>query len=267
MRKTRAFTLIELLVVIAIIAILAAILFPVFAQAREKARAISCLSNMKQLGLAVQMYAQDYDEHNMLGWQQPFVNKYSQPGRAWWQYGLMPYVKNLGIFACPDVSNPAYWGETSPSPIPGDSSYRFEAGIGLNWYLPAPGSAAGNAEGTYVSDAGWWGGGSYGSAFGGLSDANVQVPAQRIVLMDTNSAVVGGPNPSLGGWINYAQWVSGEHGIDYGGYFGFARHTGMSNYLFYDGHAHAYRPTQVSEIDFDLKAPDVTIPPGATWGE
>src|SRR5213592_5029174 len=61
--KRRGFTLIELLVVIAIIAILAAILFPVFAQAREKARGAACLSNQKQLGLAVQMYAQDYDEH------------------------------------------------------------------------------------------------------------------------------------------------------------------------------------------------------------
>jgi len=60
--RKRGFTLIELLVVIAIIAILAAILFPVFAQAREKARAISCLSNCKQMGTAVLMYAQDYDE-------------------------------------------------------------------------------------------------------------------------------------------------------------------------------------------------------------
>src|SRR5215210_4505553 len=60
--RHRAFTLIELLVVIAIIAILAAILFPVFAQAREKARQISCLSNMRQVGLGLQMYAQDYDE-------------------------------------------------------------------------------------------------------------------------------------------------------------------------------------------------------------
>ena len=62
MQRRNAFTLIELLVVIAIIAILAAILFPVFAQAREKARAISCLSNMNQLGLSMQMYVQDYDE-------------------------------------------------------------------------------------------------------------------------------------------------------------------------------------------------------------
>ncbi|HEV2472758.1 MAG TPA: prepilin-type N-terminal cleavage/methylation domain-containing protein, partial [Chthonomonadales bacterium] len=63
MKLRRGFTLIELLVVIAIIAILAAILFPVFAQAREKARAISCLSNEKELGLSVLMYVQDYDEN------------------------------------------------------------------------------------------------------------------------------------------------------------------------------------------------------------
>src|SRR6266480_2088355 len=66
--KAHAFTLIELLVVIAIIAILAAILFPVFAQAREKARAISCISNLKQLGTAAKMYEQDYDETVLSEW-------------------------------------------------------------------------------------------------------------------------------------------------------------------------------------------------------
>ena len=68
MCKQKAFTLIELLVVIAIIAILAAILFPVFAQAREKARAVSCLSNLKQIGLACMMYVQDYEETYPSGW-------------------------------------------------------------------------------------------------------------------------------------------------------------------------------------------------------
>jgi len=92
MRK--GFTLIELLVVIAIIAILAAILFPVFAQAREKARAISCLSNMKQLALAFRMYSQDYSERNVMGWEGYFYNKFNEgPGRFWWQHGIFPYTK------------------------------------------------------------------------------------------------------------------------------------------------------------------------------
>ena len=104
--RNRGFTLIELLVVIAIIAILAAILFPVFAKAREKARQASCLSNMKQLGLAAMMYVQDYDE-KFFNRFQPIV-VYPQPANAivWCPYPnttslLDPYVKNQQIGICP----------------------------------------------------------------------------------------------------------------------------------------------------------------------
>lgn len=91
----RGFTLIELLVVIAIIAILAAILFPVFARAREKARQSSCLSNTKQLQLAILMYVQDYDETFCLG-----NNSWAGTWVKWYTL-ITPYVKNQQILLCP----------------------------------------------------------------------------------------------------------------------------------------------------------------------
>src|SRR5437868_5716587 len=114
MRRYRAFTLIELLVAIAIIAILAAILFPVFAQAREKARAIACMSNAKQLGTAAYMYIQDYDEQIV-----PATNYATDPPTIW-STVLQPYVKNQGIFVCSSAANakyPADWSARSFGPI------------------------------------------------------------------------------------------------------------------------------------------------------
>ena len=96
MKGRKGFTLIELLVVIAIIAILAAILFPVFARAREKARATACLNNAKQMATAVQMYAQDYDESVI-----PYYQDGNPSGsQCWWQM-MEPYVKNMQIYLCP----------------------------------------------------------------------------------------------------------------------------------------------------------------------
>ena len=95
MRK--GFTLIELLVVIAIIAILAAILFPVFARAREKARQASCASNEKQLALGVMMYAQDFDERFPL----VYDDGLGASNRIIWPQKVEPYVKNRNIFVCP----------------------------------------------------------------------------------------------------------------------------------------------------------------------
>jgi prepilin-type N-terminal cleavage/methylation domain-containing protein len=120
MHRRNGFTLIELLVVIAIIAILAAILFPVFAQARDKARQTTCTSNTKQNALAFMMYINDYDEtfpmafgflNNQWYWNYyhdaPYNWRYPNPGPAWtvfqvhWSNSIQPYVKNYGLYECP----------------------------------------------------------------------------------------------------------------------------------------------------------------------
>lgn len=120
-RKRPAFTLIELLVVIAIIAILAAILFPVFAQAREAARKASCTSNLKQIGLALAMYRQDYDERlfasAMLPGEQNTavldgqnIVRHVGGGTS---YFLQPYIKNEQVFRCPSDTGDNYWGRST----------------------------------------------------------------------------------------------------------------------------------------------------------
>ncbi|MDR3707302.1 MAG: DUF1559 domain-containing protein [Capsulimonadaceae bacterium] len=124
MKQTNGFTLIEILIVIAIIAILAAVLFPVFSQAREKARQTACASNLKQLGLACSQYEQDYDETVPCG-----LNNWG--GGRGWAGQIYPYVKSLAVFLCPDDTNPidvisygcnsnmvGYSSTASPGPYP-----------------------------------------------------------------------------------------------------------------------------------------------------
>ncbi|MGV3722792.1 MAG: DUF1559 domain-containing protein [Actinomycetota bacterium] len=115
MKRRSGFTLIELLVVIAIIAILAAILFPVFARAREAARASSCRSNLKQLATGIQMYVQDYDEV-MIGWSGCVATGYHDPANAqgvwpdgtpkivYWNVQINPYIKNDQVAMCPSTA-------------------------------------------------------------------------------------------------------------------------------------------------------------------
>lgn len=124
MSKQRSgFTLIELLVVIAIIAILAAILFPVFARAREAARAATCRSNLKQIGMAFQLYSQDYDGMSVsVGLNVPPSPLRAGAGRADWADHIYPYVKNAGAYVCPSDGN--LW------PTRG---YGSDGGYGLNW--------------------------------------------------------------------------------------------------------------------------------------
>jgi prepilin-type N-terminal cleavage/methylation domain-containing protein/prepilin-type processing-associated H-X9-DG protein len=108
----RAFTLIELLVVIAIIAILAAILFPVFAGARKRGQQAACVSNMRQVSMALQSYVQDHDGHA------PECDDTKADGSAWWWVLLHPYTKSDGVFVCPAWSRtaPPAGAEDLPSP-------------------------------------------------------------------------------------------------------------------------------------------------------
>ena len=213
MSRRRGFTLIELLVVIAIIAILAAILFPVFARAREKARQSSCQSNLKQVGLAALMYAQDYDE-KLAGCRcgTGFDKWGNGPGRIWWQGLLMPYSKNYQFFACPSYNNPMFYGETVPYPTPSDSIYRFHAGYGMNWYTTA------------ATDAGWFGSNNMGS---------IPKPAETVYISEGTSIVVG-PCPGQAAYV-WANWLAGVKGsLTY--WLGAQRHNDGANILFVDGH-------------------------------
>jgi prepilin-type N-terminal cleavage/methylation domain-containing protein/prepilin-type processing-associated H-X9-DG protein len=150
--KRSGFTLIELLVVIAIIAILAAILFPVFARAREKARQTSCLSNHKQLGLAWIMYGSDYDERAA-----PMNSGHPTLGRIWTQSILQPYVKNWNVWECPSYNNAAK----------GTCEDRTRYGIGYNWS---------SYNGTY-GDQGWLQNRKIGS---------IERPAELVVMLDAS---------------------------------------------------------------------------------
>jgi prepilin-type N-terminal cleavage/methylation domain-containing protein/prepilin-type processing-associated H-X9-DG protein len=132
MRRRCGFTLIELLVVIAIIAILAAILFPVFARAREKARQASCQSNLKQLSLGILMYVQDYDE------MMPRESTWGVSGSFyhWWDT-TMPYVKNVQLHACPSTARSGL--TLSPGGPPGGNAWWSvsipQESYGYNWFL------------------------------------------------------------------------------------------------------------------------------------
>jgi prepilin-type N-terminal cleavage/methylation domain-containing protein/prepilin-type processing-associated H-X9-DG protein len=198
--RRKGFTLIELLVVIAIIAILAAILFPVFARAREKARQASCQSNIKQLELGLLMYTQDYDE--MVGYNYQYMPQPGATQLAWWWDQVQPYVKNDQIVRCPS----AYWTYTylrpTGRPNPASASYAR-----ASWLCSNSGAAAATIPNAPVSLAA------------------IQDPAGTIDILDSIGAELWaypdhtdlGTNP-----VQPPQTAM--------------RHNDMMNVSFYDGH-------------------------------
>lgn len=201
--KIKGFTLIELLVVIAIIAILAAILFPVFAQAREKARQISCASNLNQMGLAILMYTQDFDEFyptgvdNAPGGDGP---QWDPANTAHWSQKVVPYIKAVGVYGCPDDP-----GGGAPSATQSWAGVELSyASNGLQgWY------AANNYQGGCVGvmcDTQPYG--SMSTVEAPVLSAKVGEPAGSIMLAesynsDVAAAGVGTPPGSFSAFGNY----------------------------------------------------------------
>lgn len=245
-RPKNGFTLIELLVVIAIIAILAAILFPVFAQAREKARTSSCLSNIKQLGTGIAMYIQDVDEMVPRG--QYNVDGMASLASRTWVKDIEPYTKNWPIARCPsETTDPFGIWNGSQANIKWWYNWMRWPSYGYNWnYLNQ-------------SDCSYWG--NWG---GGLpvSLAAIGSPAATVALTDVKlvgtsagfytSATVDSPAaiwaPDCCTWSN-GGWGVGAFGDTlnfvgketYTGLFA-VRHTNGGNVAFTDGHAKFYMP-------------------------
>ncbi|MBC8136209.1 MAG: DUF1559 domain-containing protein [Fibrella sp.] len=214
-RKQTGFTLIELLVVIAIIAILAAILFPVFAQAREKARQTSCLSNQKQIGLAMLQYLQDSDETFPRAW-------YTSNGPSnttdnyKWMDGLAPYCKSLAVFTCPSDDEGSG----------GNKPYKFRDGVNY---------------GSYAMNATYW---DQSDTFTPPYEqplAALPVPAQTIWVLEmantglANNFEVEWQNPAANPPI-----TKGPSGFRVSRNIA-ERHQGTTNILWCDGHAKAQK--------------------------
>jgi prepilin-type N-terminal cleavage/methylation domain-containing protein/prepilin-type processing-associated H-X9-DG protein len=236
-RRRRAFTLIELLVVIAIIAILAAILFPVFAQAREEARGASCLSNLKQAGLAITMYVQDNEGYPM------HSSPSSANPRTRWADYIFPYVKNEKVYLCPSASAEVFGKQWAHNPT---SKY---GGYGYNYqYL-------GNSRFPWTAN-----------------EAMIQAPAETVVVADTNgvrrdNGTVGGGEYSVDPPLTAARG-SGKKSGYYGdgdecgsgapgwGRWGCRsvpaeRHNGMVTVTFADGHAKTMRLSRLDDYNGD----------------
>lgn len=154
-RWLRAFTLIELLVVIAIIAILAAILFPVFARAREAGRATACKSNLKQIGTAFMMYSQDFDETGVIGAGNNIntLTCFNNVVCEGYEPRLQPYIKNWAVFRCPSRSDQFAFGNNISGGVASTTPGRCRSSYGMN--LNQWNGARANHWNTGVNDSLW----------------------------------------------------------------------------------------------------------------
>ena len=271
-----AFTLIELLVVIAIIAILAAILFPVFAQARESARKIACISNIRQVNLASAMYAEDYDETvvpaGMRYAHTPSIcyecdnnaacltSSYWTSPRAWvdWGVPLIPYIKDEHLFSCPD--RPQY----------GCNGYAMNTDSSDDDFPGAP-----TPPGSFMD--------SPGSGPVALTEAAVSAPADCLFLYDSHDqALENAPTTNCGpsqGWDTEAwetmnAWIVAEkngEGVQEAcqaqGVEDPWRHTNGFNVAWLDGHAKYVRLTQLYQHNLDIEDIDYTPANDPNWPE
>jgi prepilin-type N-terminal cleavage/methylation domain-containing protein/prepilin-type processing-associated H-X9-DG protein len=263
-RARAGFTLIELLVVIAIIAILAAILFPVFAQARAKARQTTCTSNLKQMSLGLLMYVQDNDEvfAAVTGENYPVT-----PGVDWggdtWAYNdifvlIQPYVKNYGVFFCPDRAKfvPASGDFCAPGPM----TYQVW-GYGYNWssgYGPSggPNSLWNRGDGCVGTDTlmpnGKW-------ILPGNPIARVRFPASFAILGDTADT----PRQTLhtASYDTRCNPSSGWNAdLPTGG-----RHSNGNSFAFADGHAKWYKVNLTYVDPYNVGVTTPAVLPNRMW--
>lgn len=215
MERKTGFTLIELLVVIAIIAILAAILFPVFARAREKARQASCVSNLKQIALGTLMYASDYDQ-KFPGWK---TRCWSGPNDPSLPVKLQAYVKNRQLFACPSQQNNANFRNCW------DAEVIPELGYGFNeWISHAGNETNGSCTCSSAKKETFW-----------------PKPVETLLWADSKCGMIWGEEPSTG-LIHRIVWPDGNYCQCSNTFPGpndrekGTRHNSGSNIAFMDGH-------------------------------
>jgi len=238
-RKKSGFTLIELLVVIAIIAILAAILFPVFAKVREKARQTSCLSNEKQIGLSFAQYYQDYDEKWPIGVTTATATPVSGFG---WAGTVSQYIKATGLLKCPDDNTSIVAGTPTEYPvsygynsnIAGQSDAAFTAPSSTVAMFEVQGATSNVTSGYTLANTTGDGATAVGAASptftnSSFADNGLNVTGQTAVIFATSQMGGTATPANVGGFGN-------ANGL----------HTGGSNFLLADGHAKWFRGAAVS---------------------